>query len=205
MAEKNGPEGRPLVGITTSSFARFSREPLEALETAGYTWRMNPHGRKLTEEETVEVLSGCVGVVAGVEPLTRRVFAALPELRAVSRCGTGMDNVDFDAAADYGVRVTNTPYGPTQATAEMVLGMTLSMLRDIPAMDRDLRSGVWKKRMGRQLAGKRVGVVGLGKIGGRLAGMFAALGCEVKYSDPVVESAEFERLGLDDLLGGQRS
>ena len=63
------------VAVTTSTFAQYSPEPLELLRAAGYEVVLNPHGRALTEDEAVEVLRGCVGVVAGTEPLTAGVMA----------------------------------------------------------------------------------------------------------------------------------
>ena len=82
------------IAITTSSFARYSDEPLKLLEQAGVEYVMNDKGRALTEEEAIQILEGCHGVAAGTEPLTKKVMDALPDLKVISRCGTGMDNVD---------------------------------------------------------------------------------------------------------------
>ncbi len=188
------------VAITTSSFAKDSSEPLDMLKSKGIEYVLNPHGRALSEDEAIEVLDGCVGVAAGTEPLTERVFAALPELKVVSRCGVGMDNVDLAAAQARGVVVKNTPDGPTRAVAELTLGLAISLLREIPAMDRDIRAGVWKKRMGGLLQDKKVGVIGLGRIGRATAGLFQALGAHIAYYDPMVDSPDFARKELNDLL-----
>ncbi len=188
------------VAITTSSFAKDSPEPLDMLKSRGIEYILNPHGRALTEDEAVELLAGCAGVAAGTEPLSERVFAALPELKVVSRCGVGMDNVDLAAAEKRGIIVKNTPDGPTRAVAELTLGLALALLRQIPVMDRDIRAGVWKKRMGSLLADKKVGVIGLGRIGLATAGLFQALGAEVAYSDPLVDNPAFARKNLEELL-----
>lgn len=188
------------IAITTSSFAKDSREPLDMLEARGIKYVLNPHGRALSEDEAIEVLAGCVGVAAGTEPLTERVFAALPELKAVSRCGVGMDNVDLAAAKARGIVVKNTPDGPTRAVAELTLGFALALLRDIPAMDRDIRAGVWKKRMGGLLEDKKVGIIGLGRIGLCTAKLFQALGAQIAYSDPMVDNPAFMRKNLEELL-----
>lgn len=188
------------VAITTSSFAKDSSEPLDMLESRGIEYVLNPHGRALSEDEAIAVLAGCVGVAAGTEPLTGRVFDALPELKVVSRCGVGMDNVDLDAAKARGIVVKNTPDGPTRAVAELTLGLAISLLREIPAMDRDIRAGIWKKRMGGLLQDKKVGVIGLGRIGRATANLFQALGAHIAYADPMVDSPEFERKELDALL-----
>ena len=188
------------IAITTSSFAKDSSEPLDMLTARGIEYILNPYGRALTEDEAIALLAGCAGVAAGTEPLTERVFAALPQLKVVSRCGVGMDNVDLAAAKARGIIVCNTPDGPTRAVAELTLGLALALLREIPAMDRDIRAGVWKKRMGGLVQDKRVGVIGLGRIGRATAGLFKALGAEVAYADPLVDSPDFARKGLEELL-----
>lgn len=188
------------VAITTSSFGKFSDAPLRLLEENGFTPKMNPHGRALTEEEAIEFLQGCVAVAAGTEPLTAKLMDALPGLKVISRCGTGMDNVDLAAAKSRGIAVRNTPDAPVAAVAELTVALTLALLRDVCRMDRELRSGVWKKRMGLLIAGKRVGLVGMGRIGRAAAAAFAALGAEIAYSDPFVTDAG-TRMELDELLG----
>ena len=191
---------RPRIAITTSSFATFSRAPIEMLEKVGYEAVLNPLGRKLSAEEAVTQLRGCVGVVAGTEPLTDKVLSACPDLRAVSRCGTGLDNVDLKTAARLGIPVRNTPDGPTQAVAELTLALALDLLREVSRMDRDLRVGVWKKRMGFAMQGKRLGIVGMGRIGQAVARTFAAMGTSVAYCDPVEATCCFPRLDLIKLL-----
>lgn len=128
------------IAITTSSFARYSDEPLKLLEQAGVEYVMNDKGRALTEEEAIQILEGCHGVAAGTEPLTKKVMDALPDLKVISRCGTGMDNVDRAYAAEKGIEVRNTPDGPTLAVAELTLGLILTLLRQVPHQDRELRS-----------------------------------------------------------------
>ena len=191
------------IAITTSTFAEYSREPLDLLAAAGCEVVQNPFGRKLKPEETIGLLAGCAGVVAGTEIYDAAVFAALPGLRAVSRCGVGMDSVDQDAARARGVRVLNTPFGPTRAVAELAVGLALDLLRQVSRMDRELRAGTWKKRMGSLLTGKKVGVVGFGRIGQATAELFAGLGCEIGYADvqPVAACPVYARcLDLPELL-----
>lgn len=188
------------IAITTSSFAKFSDEPLRLLAARGIAHVLNTTGRALTEDEAIDLLQGCVGVAAGTEPLTRRVMDALPDLKVISRCGTGMDSVDHKAATEKGIVVRNTPDGPTLAVAELTLGYALDLLRQISRMDRDIRAGVWKKRMGHLLDSKKVGIVGFGRIGRATARRFAAFGAEVAFADPFAEDAHIPKMGLDALL-----
>jgi D-3-phosphoglycerate dehydrogenase len=188
------------VAITTSSFAQFSDEPLNLLREAWIEYVSNPYNRQLTEEEAIELLSGCIGVAAGTEPLTARVLDAVPSLRVISRCGTGIDNVDLKSAGEKGIKVCNTPDGPTLAVAELTLAYVLNLLRKVTQMDRELRSGIWKKRMGNNLKGKKLGIVGFGRIGQAVASIFAPLGVEVAFNDPIVESKRYRKMTIGELL-----
>ena len=190
------------IAITTSSFARFSDEPLRLLREAGIEYVLNDKGRALTEDEAIKILEGCDGVAAGTEPLTKKVMDAVPGLRVISRCGTGVDNVDLAAAAARNILVRNTPDGPTLAVTELTIGMMLSLLRQISLMDREVHSGTWKKRMGTLLYQKRIGIVGMGRIGRAMTGRLLPFETEVAYTDPMVEGAAVgvPRLELEELL-----
>lgn len=190
------------IAITTSSFARFSTEPLELLERAGISFTLNPHGRKITEDEAISLLNGCIGVVAGTEPLSARVISSLPDLKVISRCGVGMDSVDQNAARERGIAIRITPFGPTLAVAELTLGMALDLMRQVTRMDRELRKGEWKKRMGNTLSGKRLGIIGFGRIGQAVAKTFATMGVGIAYFDPqVIPNASYPAMTMDELLG----
>ncbi|EPR44079.1 D-isomer specific 2-hydroxyacid dehydrogenase NAD-binding protein [Desulfovibrio sp. X2] len=188
------------IAITTSSFAVYGRAPLELLERAGAEIVLNPHGRKLTPEETVALCADCEGILAGTESLSCDVLAKLPRLKAISRCGVGMDSVDQTACAAQGITVRNTPFGPTRSVAELTVGLILDLLRQVTRMDREMRGGVWKKRMGNLLLGKRVGIIGFGRIGQATGELLSALGAEIAYADPCVECVLGERMEIDSLL-----
>lgn len=188
------------IAITTSSFAQYSKEPLDLLNKAGIEYILNPFGRQLTEDETINLLKGCIGVAAGTEPLTARVIDSLPDLKVISRCGTGIDNVDLKAASSRGIAVCNTPDGPTLAVAELTLAYALSLLRKIPQMDREIRAGIWKKRMGNTLKGKKLGIIGFGRIGKAVASVFAPLDVDVAFNDPVIESDIYKKMTVSELL-----
>jgi D-3-phosphoglycerate dehydrogenase len=191
------------VAVTTASFGEHDEEPLRRLASSGLEVARNETGRTLAPEETTQLLQGCVGVVAGTERYDAAVLASLPDLRVISRVGAGIDAIDADAAAAHGIAVMNTPWGPTLAVAELTLALILDMLRRVSRMDRDVRAGIWKKRMGNQLAGKRVGVVGFGRIGRTVAGKLAALDAEVRFCDLHTpgDPAPCERMTFDELLG----
>ena len=193
---------RKTVAVSTSSFGGFDSKPLDRLAAAGFEVRLNPHGRKLTSDELVELVGDSQGLVAGTEPITAAALEALPALRVISRCGVGVDNVDREACARLGKKLFNTPDAPVDAVAELALGLVLSLLRMTHVMDRDIRAGTWKKRMGSLLRGQRAGVVGFGRIGQRSGELMRCLGANIVYADLEEKEAGYaaERMQLDDLL-----
>lgn len=191
--------------VSPSSFGTCGEEPLDLLERYASQVVLNPFGRKLTEEEVLDLAQGCVGIVAGVEPLHAEVLERLPDLRCISRVGVGLQNIDLEAARKRGIAVRNTPDGPSLPVAELAVGLAFAVLRRIPLADRNLRSGKWVKEMGALLTGKTVGVVGIGRIGRTAADLFLGLGCHVVASDPApdqawLEGRSIEMLPLNDLL-----
>ena len=172
--------------ITTSSFGAKDDGALNAIRAAGYHAVPNPFGRTLTEAEISALLAEHrpVGLIAGLEPLTARVMEdAASHLKVISRCGTGMDNVDLAAAKRLGIAVLNTPAAPAEAVAELSLGLILALIRNVVAHDQLVRSGTWKKRMGLLLSEITVGIVGLGRVGRRVAAILRPLGTKVVATD----------------------
>ena len=165
--------------ISPSSFGEISNNPILLLQQNGYSIVQNPYSRKLTEAEVVELGKDCVGIIAGLEPLNSRVIDSLPNLKCISRVGVGMENVDIEYANAKGIKVVNTPEGPTRAVAELTVGMIFSLLRRIPQADANMKKMIWKKETGNLLFGKTIGIVGLGRIGKLVAEMFRSLGNNV--------------------------
>ncbi|MFA5068969.1 MAG: phosphoglycerate dehydrogenase [Candidatus Omnitrophota bacterium] len=193
---------RKRVLISTTSFAEYDKRPLKMLQDAGLTIKVNRLGRRLKEDEIKRFLSGIDFLIAGTEPITRDVISSSKALKVISRCGTGIDNIDLTAAGEFGVKVFNTPCGPTIAVAELAVGLILNVLRRIGRMDRDIRKGIWDKQMGFLLQGKYAGIIGFGRIGQRLAQMLLALGARVAYHDlkDMPHTLDCKPLDLETLL-----
>jgi D-3-phosphoglycerate dehydrogenase len=114
------------------------------------------------------LLEGAVGLIAGTETLDREILTTATELRAIVRCGVGVDNVDHEAAAERDIAIRSTPEPPAEAVAELTLAGILGLLRHLPTADRAMHQGEWHKPMGNLLRGRTVGLVGLGRVGKRL-------------------------------------
>lgn len=132
---------------------------------------------------------------------TESVFRQCPALRQISVWGTGLDNIDLEAAARHGVRVTNTPGVSAESVAEHTLALMLAVARRIPAMDARVRQGEWPRGGYVQLSGKVLGVIGLGAIGRRMARLGAGIGMRVvAWSRQPKPGLEIPLLPLESLL-----
>jgi len=188
--------------IGPSTFGEIDKAPLELLVKTGWHILENPFKRKLTKKELLDLLTkDVVGIIAGLEPLDRDVMER-SKLKVISRCGSGMTNVDIEAAKELGIKVFSTPYGPTSAVAEVTLGALLCLLRMISVMDRDLHGGSWSKRIGTQLEGKTVAIVGYGRIGAKLAELLSPFRVNILVVDPLAEgkALAFPVLSLEEAL-----
>ena len=177
------------VAISPSSFASENDEPMQMLERAGCRVVPNPYGRRLVEAEIITLLEGVDGLVAGLEPLNAKVIASAPQLKAIARVGIGTTNVDFDAAAAHGVKISSTPEGPVDAVAEMTLAALLALCRRLVRVDAALHRGEWEKEIGMGLRGARVLLIGYGRIGRRVATLLRAFGAELLVYDPFLDSS----------------
>ncbi|MEW6046816.1 MAG: hydroxyacid dehydrogenase [Bacillota bacterium] len=150
------------------------------------------------------------GVIVRIRCVSEAELQAARQLKVVGKHGVGVDNIDLGAARRLGVRVVHTPGANAQGVAELTAGLALALARRIALADRTLRAGGKLDRdglWGTELYGKRLGVVGLGQIGRRVAELFrAAFSMEVWGYDPYLAAPEWERIGvrrvsfLDELL-----
>jgi hydroxypyruvate reductase len=127
-------------------------------------------------------------VTNGIVGMKGDLIAALPALELIGVFGVGVDSVDLATARARGVRVTNTPDVLTEGVAELALALLLAVARRIPFNDSFVRAGRWPKEsdpaLASSLAGRRLGIVGLGRIGRRVAGLAEAFGMEIRYGGP---------------------
>ena len=188
--------------IGTSSFAVADKAPMERLLSNGFEVTDNPFKRKLTKEELMNLLTDdTLGLIAGLEPLDREVLEN-SNLSVISRVGVGLSNIDLKAAEELGIKVCFTPAGPTTAVAELTVGTMLILVRMVLQMDRDLHRNKWNKRMGFQLEGKTVAIIGFGRIGKKVADLLQSFSVNIIVVDPYIEedSVDYPILPLIEAL-----
>ena len=183
--------------VTPRSFADYDPSLRTRLEAAVKDVRYNDKGRPLRSEELVEMIADRDGMIAGLDEINRAVMEAAPRLKVIARYGVGVDNVDLEAARQHGVAVTNTPGANASSVAELTVGLMLALARSIPHADRSTKSGRWPRLSGRTLAGKTIGLIGLGSVGGAVARRRSAFDCTLIASDPFVEPEQARSLGVE--------
>ena len=153
------------------------------------------------EAELIDLIPAYDGLMvhAGV-PVTRKVIEAGTDLRVIARCGIGVDNVDLDAAADYGITVVNHPSYSVDEVASHAVGLILASYRAIPYFDRATRDGTWAWADGvpiGRLADATIGLLGFGAIGRRVAIQIQGMGMDVLAADPYVDDAVIRRHNVE--------
>lgn len=178
---------------------RACLEPIAELATV-------PSGR---EADLVDAITDADGLIVRANgEITRRVLANGRSLKVVGRHGVGVDNIDCAAAAELGIVVVHTPYANDRSVAEQTLAFLLHLAKRLDESDAAVRSGNWafRERLpGRELYDRTLGIVGLGRVGLRVARLARALGMCVLYADPRRDLGAEHDLGLiatslDDLL-----
>lgn len=150
----------------------------------------NDLGVPLKGEQILQRLQGCDAYIAGVDYITADVIEAMPaSVRVISRYGVGVDRVDLAAAKRRGIPVTNTPGANSTAVCELAFALMLAAARNLPQLHQAVTDGAWPRSEGVELAGKTLGIVGLGAIGKRLALRAKAFEMQVLAYDPYFDTA----------------
>lgn len=161
---------------------------------------------RLEEAELLPLMGDIDGVICGDDRFTRKVIAASPKLKVLSKWGTGIDSLDATACAEHGVAIRRTPNAFSVPVAESVLGYILAFARQLPFMNRAMHKGSWQKIPGRVLEECILGVIGVGDCGKSVARRAALLGMRVLGNDPkqmpeaFLQETGIEMVGLEALL-----
>lgn len=172
------------VVVTPRSVSRDGHPSLQAVSDAGYRIVFPAPGRQPSETELINAMDGCVGYLAGVEPVSAAVLGAAQKLRVISRNGVGVDNIDMDAAGKRRIIVERALGTNARGVAELAFGHMLCAARGIPAADRSLKEESWERTRGIELEGRTLAVIGYGAIGRIVANLAAGFGMRVLVYDP---------------------
>lgn len=186
--------------ISTYPFGKYDPLPLELLKKSGFHFKINPLGRKLTPEEVCEFAKESDGIIAGTENLDLLIREA-KNLKMISRVGIGLDSVPLKLCKEKGIHVSYTPDAVTLAVAELVVGMMITLPRQVAFADRELRKGSWSRPVGLSIHSAIIGIVGLGRVGQKIVKILSSLKPKKIYICDIVEKpneiSELRKLDLD--------
>lgn len=191
--------------ITPRSVTKDGHPSLDRLRNAGYELVFCSPGKQPSEEELINILPGCSGYLAGVEKISAKVLHTAVGLEVISRNGVGIDNIDLKAARDLNITICKTEGANARGVAELTMSLIFAITRSIPFADGKLKDGQWERRLGIEIKGETLGIIGCGRIGKEVACLALGMGMNVIAFDPFINdfftpAANFRYTGLDELL-----
>ena len=177
---------------TSPTFGFYVSEPVEYLKSHGCEVDLTPQGKKVTEQDLVNMGGRYDAMIIGLEKVTASVLQASAKLKAVAKHGAGVDNIDVKTATDRKVVVLSAPGTNADAVADLTIGLFLSLARSIPWADRSVKQGGWPRVVGVQMNEKVLGIIGLGLIGKKVAQRATGFGMKILGYD-VIKDEEFAR------------
>lgn len=192
------------VAVCSRSFSRNSILRAELLARYSNV-TFNDAGIQLEGDRLIDFLRGHNKAIIALEIIDEPVLASLPELKVISKYGVGLDMIDMSAIRRFGKFLGWTGGVNRRSVSELVIAFAISMLRHIPAANREILSGVWRQHVGGYLSGKVVGIIGCGHIGKDLIGLLKSFDCNILVNDIKDQSTYYAEnnisaVSLHDLL-----
>lgn len=181
---------RKKVLITPKSFFQAGDEAVRLLKKYDCEIIANTTGKTLSEEQMMELCSEVDGLIVGIDPVTLNVLQNAKKLKAISKYGAGLDNIDLKTVEELGIAVDKAAGTNATSVAELAVGLFFSLARNIPAAEKNVKAGRWDRMRGLEINGKTAGIVGFGYIGKEVARMASGLGMKVIVYDPYVNTED---------------
>ena len=171
--------------IATSSFAINDKNPINRLKKCGFELIINPYKRKLSQKELKNFVKdkSLFGVIAGLETYDENILKN-SSIKIISRLGSGISNIDLKVAKKLKIKVLSTPDAPTEAVAELTVGMMIALLRNIVNSNNDLKKEKWNRSFGGLLKNKKILIIGYGKIGKKVHHHLKNFNADIFIYDP---------------------
>lgn len=192
--------------VTPRSLTKTGHPALELLTESGYEVVFCRPGEMPDENELISLLPGCIGYLAGVEPISEKVLKAGKDLKAISRNGTGINNIDLKAAEELNIAILRAEGANARGVAELTIALLLSAYRHINFSDATIKSGKWERKRGLEVYHRTLGLIGFGKVGQLVARLAIAIGMKILAYDPMVTDFTefppevFKLISLEKLL-----
>lgn len=165
--------------ISPRSLTKEGHPSFIKLKEAGYEIVLTTPGKQPSEEELLDKLPGCIGYLAGVERISKKVLEAAKGLKVISRNGSGIDNIDLETCEKLGITIRTTEGANAKGVAELTIALILALVRWIPFHDYGMKNEKWERKKGMEIEKKTLGLIGCGLIGKETAVRALGLGMRV--------------------------
>ena len=169
--------------IATSSYGKQSLKPIKIFKNSKIHYKLNPLKRKLSSSELIKNAKGFTHIIAGTETYNKEVLSRLTNLKYIFRLGSGIENIDLKFTKKLKIKVEKSKITPEKSVAELVVGLIINLLRKINIHDEYMKKNIWKKEMGNLMFGKKIGIIGYGKIGKYLYKILKNFGVKLYVND----------------------
>ncbi len=173
--------------VTPRSFVQSGGKAIQRLKDEGYQLILNETGKTYSEEQMITQCAEVDGVIVGIDPMTEKVLLQAKRLKAISKYGAGLDNIDIKKAEELGIKIDKAAGTNAVSVAELAMGLFFALARSLPYVSSNTKNGGWERKRGVELKGKTVGIIGMGNIGKEVARMAYGLGMTVTAYDPYLD------------------
>lgn len=179
------------IAVTSKSFSK-NKLLIKELNKYFDNVKLNFATKKLNDEEVIDFLSDCDAAIVALEEINKKVIDALPNLKAISKFGVGLDNIDLEYCKTKNIKIGWKPGVNKQSVAEMTLGFMLMLIRNLYRSSTRLSSGEWDKNGGQSLYGKTIGIIGVGNVGKELIKLLKPFGCKILVNDIINQTDYYQ-------------
>lgn len=172
-----------ILGVTTVAFSKNEALVNKVKDLGFKNVYTNEELKRFTKDELIKFLSKCDIAIVGLDKIDEEILSHTPKLKALSKYGVGLDNIDFNACKKYNIEVLHTQGVNKRSVSELTLGCILSLLRNIYISSNLLKNNIWEKNGGVQLSNKIVGIIGVGNIGKDLIQLLKPFNCKILVND----------------------
>jgi D-3-phosphoglycerate dehydrogenase len=175
------------------TFGYYVRTPIDFLKERGCDVELFSRDKK---ESLSKYLKDVDAIIVGLEKISRDIIASAPRLKVLAKHGAGVDNIDIPAASERGIAVVTAKGANSDAVADLVIGLILSLARKIPYADKSIRGKKWERIVGIQVNNKVLGIIGLGNIGKKVASRSKGFDMQILAYDALRDNEFARRVGI---------
>jgi D-3-phosphoglycerate dehydrogenase len=187
------------IGITTVAFSK-NNELVSYIRELGFKdVLINEAGKRFVKDELISFLSKCDVAIVGLDKINEEILSKVTKLKAISKYGVGLDNIDFEACKKYNIDILHTAGVNKRSVSELALGCMLSLCRNIYVSSNNLKNDKWEKAGGIQLSDKIVGIIGVGNIGKDLIELLKPFNCKILVNDIINQDNYYDENNLKEV------